>query len=421
MPFPASDMPHAARDISPLQKMNLLHQAYCRLYQLALRAALPVMPYREPKPLESLSAVVPLLAQHKIASVLLVADGGVYALGLCRPLEESLQAAGIACAVYQQRTPNPTIENVETARRAYLDAGAQAIVAVGGGSAMDCAKVVGARIVKPAQSVQKMRGLLHIMKKTPLTIAVPTTAGTGSETTLAAVITDEKTHHKYPINDFCLIPDYAVLDAGLTLGLPAHITATTGMDALTHAVEAYIGRSTTALTRAMAEEAVTLIHANLETAVTDGRNEAARANMLRASYCAGVAFTRSYVGYVHGVAHSLGGQYGIAHGLANAVILPVMLRRYGAACEAKLAALAKASGIADHAMSDAQAALAFILWIEALNRRFSIPTGFEQIREEDIPLMAQRAAKESNPLYPVPLLMDQRTLEAVYRSLMKGS
>ena len=398
--------------------MNQFAKIGCRAYQLTFRAALPILPYREPERLNSLSDAVSLLKKKNISSVLLVADGGVYALGLCRTLEENLASAGIACTVYQQCTPNPTIANVETARQAYLDAHAQAIIAVGGGSAMDCAKVAGARIAKPKQSVAQMRGLLRIMKKTPLMIAVPTTAGTGSETTLAAVITDEKTHHKYPINDFALIPDYAVLDASLTLGLPPHITATTGMDALTHAVEAYIGRSTTALTRAMAEDAVTLIAANLAAAVRNGKDGTARRNMLHASYCAGVAFTRSYVGYVHGIAHSLGGKYGIAHGLANAVILPVMLRRYGAACEKQLAALARKTGVADAALSDSQAALAFICWIEDMNRSFGLPTGFAQIREEDIPEMAARAAKESNPLYPVPLLMDQQELEAVYRQLM---
>ena len=170
----------------------------------------------------------------------------------------------------------------------------------------------------------------------------------------------------------------------------------------------------------MAEEAVTLIAQNLKTAVADGKNEAARKNMLRASFCAGVAFTRSYVGYVHGIAHSLGGQYGIAHGLANAVTLPVMLRRYGAACEKPLAALAKKAGLADACLSDSQASLAFILWIEEMNRSFGLPAHFEQIRREDIPQMAKRAAKESNPLYPVPLLMDQTELETIYLQLMKN-
>ena len=401
--------------------MHPIRRLGCRAYQLAFRVALPVLPYRQPKLLDTLEEIPPLLTDKGIHSILLVADGGVYDLGLTRTLEQSLDSAGIACAVYLQRTPNPTIDNVEAAREAYVTAGAQAIVAVGGGSAMDCAKVAGARIARPRKSVQRMRGLLHVLRRTPLLIAVPTTAGTGSETTLAAVITDAATRHKYPINDFALIPDVAVLDARLTLGLPPHITATTGLDALTHAVEAYIGRSTTRLTRAMAEEAVVLIHENLRTAYEDGRNEQARRSMLRAAYCAGIAFTRSYVGYVHGLAHALGGQYGIAHGLANAVILPRFLRVYGDACVPALARLSRKAGIASAEQTDAQAAEAFIRWIEAMNRDFGLPTGFAEIREEDIPTMASHADRECNPLYPVPRLMDRRELETMLHALKEDA
>lgn len=385
---------------------------------MGFRAALPILPYRNPELLDGVEAIVPVLQGKKVSSVLLVADSRVRAAGLTQALEASLEKNGIACAVYEQATSNPTIGNVETARKIYLGAKAQAIIAVGGGSAMDCAKITGARIAKPNQPVSKMEGILHIMRPTPLMIAVPTTAGTGSETTLAAIITDEATHHKYPINDFPLIPDYAVLEPKMTLGLPPFITATTGLDALTHAVEAYIGRSTNKLTRAMSEETVELISRYLRRAVENGLDEEARRGMLRAAYCAGVSFTRSYVGYVHGIAHSLGGQYGTAHGLANAVILPVFLRYYGVRCEAKLAKLARRAGIAAANTADAEAAEQFIRWIEQMNKDFGIPKGFEEIREQDIAVMARHADKESNPLYPVPVLMDAKELGEMYRSLM---
>ena len=218
--------------------MNKLYAFYCRAYQAVFRAALPILPYREPIQLDGLSSIVPLLAEKRIASVLLVTDASVRSLGLTSGLEAALKAAGVACAVYDKTVPNPTIANIEEGRALYLTAHAQAIIAVGGGSVMDCAKVIGARVAKPRQSVQRMRGLLRVLKRTPLLIAVPTTAGTGSETTLAAVITDPAARHKYPINDFALIPDYAVLDPELTRGLPPMLTATTGMDALTHAIEA---------------------------------------------------------------------------------------------------------------------------------------------------------------------------------------
>lgn len=398
--------------------MNPVYKLFCRTVQLAFRLALPLLPYREPEQLDGLSAIPPLLRGRGIDSVLLVTDRPLRALGITAPLEQALEQAGIRCAVYDGVVPNPTIQNVEEARQRYLDAGAKAILAFGGGSAMDCAKGVGARIARPRKPVRKMKGLLKVLRPTPLTIAVPTTAGTGSEATLAAVITDPQARHKYPINDFALIPDYAVLDPAITLGLPPALTATTGMDALTHAIEAYIGGSTTKLTRSMSEEAVRLIVTCLPKAYVDGGDLEARRGMLRASYCAGVAFTRSYVGYVHGVAHSLGGQYGVPHGLANAVILPYFLEEYGPACREKLGRLAKAAGLAAPSDSAGQAAQAFLTWIRQANRAMGIPDTIPQIRAEDIPQMARHAAQESNPLYPVPKLMDRAELETIYHKLM---
>ncbi len=236
---------------------------------------------------------------------------------------------------------------------------------------------------------------------------------------MAAVITDEETHHKYPINDFPLIPKYAVLDYKVTTSLPQHLTATTGMDALTHAVEAYIGRSTTRYTRKKAVRAVKLIGKNLKRAYDDGNDAKARMNMLKASYCAGVAFTQSYVGYVHGVAHSLGGQYGVPHGLANAVILPYVLEMYGEACYKKLAKLAVKANIIEDKKNDDETANAFIHWIKDMNQSMNIPDYIEGIEEKDIPKMAKHADKESNPLYPVPKLMNAKELEEVYYKVKK--
>ena len=399
--------------------MNLLQRIYCRTYQAGFRMALPVMPYREPTVFRTMDELAEALNDRKVSSVLLVVDGTVRQLGLHDDLERALVAARIDMTVYEQRTPNPTVDDVEAARSLYLQGHCNGIIAMGGGSAIDCAKVVGARVARPRKPVRKMKGILHVLRRTPPFAAIPTTAGTGSEATLAAVITDSRTHHKYPINDFALMPDYAVLDATLTMKLPPQLTATTGLDALTHAVEAYIGRSTTKLTRAKAEEAVTLIARHLRRAYDDGSDLDAREGMLRAAYCAGVAFTRSYVGYVHGVAHALGGQYGVAHGLANAVILPQMLERYGAACHKKLAQLARVAEIAPMDASDAEAAETFIGWIHELNEHFGLPATFPEIRRQDIWTMADRAAKESNPLYPVPVEMDRSELEDVFYALME--
>ena len=381
--------------------MRIIRKIYCRTFQTVFRAALPILPYRNPKIIPSVAGIADVCRRKGIRSVMIVTDGGIRALGLTDFLEKTLAEAEISFCVYDGTVANPTIQNVEEARELYLEHKAEAIIAFGGGSSMDCAKAAGARIVKPRQSIRRMKGLLKVHKRLPLLIAVPTTAGTGSETTLAAVITDSEKHHKYPINDFSLIPRYAVLDYHETTGLPKSITATTGMDALTHAVEAYIGNSTTKETRLMAEEAVHLIYQYLKAAYDNGQDKEARSGMQKAAYCAGVAFTKSYVGYIHAVAHSLGGQYGIPHGLANAVILPVVLRMYGPACEKKLARLAKNAGVVDRKMGEKEASACFIDWIQQMNDSMEIPRYFPEIQEEDIPTMAGYADKEGNPLYPV--------------------
>lgn len=393
---------------------------YCRVFQGVFRAALPFLPYRNPRIIPSVAGIGDVCKKKNVDSVMIVTDQGIRALGLTKFLEKSLEEREISYCIYDRTVANPTIWNVEEARELYLKEGAQAIIAFGGGSSMDCAKAAGARIVKPKQSIRQMKGLLKVHKKLPLLIAVPTTAGTGSETTLAAVITDSEKRHKYPINDFSLIPRYAVLDYHETTGLPRQITATTGMDALTHAVEAYIGGSTTKETRQMAEEAVHLVYQYLKAAYDDGGDKEARSGMLKAAYCAGVAFTKSYVGYVHAVAHSLGGQYGTPHGLANAVTLPVVLKIYGPACEKKLARLAKNAGVVDRTMKDQEAAHRFIEWIVQMNDSMEIPRHLPDIREEDIPVMARHADQEANPLYPVPVLMNRRELEEIYYKVKGG-
>ena len=329
-------------------------------------------------------------------------------------LEKHLADANIKCVIYDETCPNPTVNNVEAARSLYVKEGCEALIAFGGGSSIDCAKAVGARIAYPNKTVNQMKGLLKVLKKIPTLIVIPTTAGSGSEVTVTSVITDSEIKHKYTMNSFPLIPAYAVLDPEATFTLPPSLTSTTGMDALTHAVEAYIGGSTTAETRAYAKEAVKLIFENLETAYADGKNEVARRNMLRASYIAGIAFSKSYVGYVHAVAHTLGGQYNVAHGLANAVLLPIVLNEFGESVYEKLHQLAVASGISKENDNIAESAKKFIQKIQDMNAHMNIPTGFDNIVESDIPMMAKHADAEANPLYPVPRLMDAKELEKIY-------
>ena len=398
--------------------MNIFKKIYCRVFQTAFRLALPVLPYRKPQIVGSVRELPDVIRGNHCSCVLIVTDFSIRSLGLTKRLEHTLERSAIPFVIYDGTVANPTTINVAEALELYRDHACDAIIGFGGGSSMDCAKAVGACIARPKKTLAQMKGILKVRKKLPLLIAIPTTAGTGSETTLAAVITDAETRHKYAINDFPLIPRYAVLDPKVTLSLPPSITATTGMDALTHAVEAYIGRSTTYHTRRDALHAVQLIFENIDTVYTDGRNVNARRDMLHASFYAGCAFTKSYVGYVHAVAHSLGGEYNVPHGLANAIILPMILESYGKCIHKKLHKLAIAAGIADKKMSDAEAAERFISAIKDMKHRFDIPDTIPEIKREDIPRLARYADKEANPLYPVPVLMNASELELFYESLM---
>ena len=373
--------------------MNPLKKIYCRIFQNVFKFALPFLPYRNPEIISSLKAVPDVLKKKKCKNVLIITDAGIHKLGLTDRLEKVLTDSSIPYILYDKTVANPTTVNVAEALELYHENNCQAIIGFGGGSSMDCAKAVGARVAKPHQSLAKMKGILKVHKKLPLLIAVPTTAGTGSETTLAAVIVDAETRHKYAINDFPLIPRYAVLDPKVTLSLPPG-------------------------TRKNARDAVQLIFENLDTAYTDGSNKEARRNMLRASYFAGCAFTKSYVGYVHAVAHSLGGQYNVPHGLANAVLLPYVLEAYGKTIYKKLAALAVAAGVASKETPEDKAALNFIQAVKDMKARFGIGDTIPEIQEEDIPKLSHYADKEANPLYPVPVLMDAQELEKFYYMLI---
>ena len=399
----------------------VVKKCWYRICQKVLKLAMCFMDWSEPELLKGDGAVLKLpkfIKNKGINRVLVVTDKGLMGLHLLDPMFEELKKRNIDYCVYDDVKPNPTIPNIEACKDVYINNKCEAIIAFGGGSPMDCAKAAAARVVKPRQSVRKMRGYLKVNKKLPPFFAVPTTAGTGSETTLAAVVTDPETHEKNAICDPCLRPKYAVLDPSLTIGLPPHITSTTGMDALTHAVESYIGKSNVKSTIKYAEQATKLIYENLEKAYANGKDLKARENMLIGSFYAGAAFTRAFVGYVHAIAHNLGGLYNTPHGLANAVILPYVLEWYGKAAYKPLGKLADLIGITNENMTVEEKGKAFILEIRRMNKAMNIPEKFDFIKEEDIPTLVLRALKEGNPGYPVPKIMNAKECEEVIRSLM---
>ncbi len=399
-----------------------INELYCRAYQKVFKVATNFLDWTPPELLQGAGAIKKLPALVKsqgIKNVLIVTDKGLMSLNLLDSLFEGLKAEGIEYTVFDGVQPNPTIYNVEEALKLYKDNNCEGFIAFGGGSPMDCAKVTAARVARPDLEIPKMRGQLKILKKVPPFFAVPTTAGTGSETTLAAVISNPDTHEKNAINDPVLRPKFAVLDPELTIGLPPHITSTTGMDALTHAVEAFIGKSNTKSTEEAAIKATKLIFQNIEKVYENGKDIEARENMLVASFYAGVAFTRAYVGYVHAIAHNLGGMYGIPHGLANAIILPYVLEYFGESAYARLAILADVAGVSGDSQGEREKAKKFIEAIKELNRKMNIPNKIDGIKDEDIDLIAERALKEGNPLYPVPKIMNLEDCKAVIKKLQK--
>jgi len=399
-----------------------LYEFFCRAFQKITCLGAYLWPWEEPKLLRGPGCAGDLPALIKslgLKRVLLVTDAGLMKLGLPAPLIGGLEKAGVFCAVYDKTAANPSLSQIKDARRLYAEAKCEAVVAFGGGSPMDCAKMVCFLTAYPRMKPARARGVQPIrLRRPPLLFAVPTTAGTGSEITIAAVVSNPDTHAKYTVMSPLLRPKYAVLDPALTLGLPPAATAQTGMDALTHAVEAYISLGRTKKTDARALEAVRLVFDNLEKVYADGSDITARENMLYASYCAGEAFTRAYVGYVHGIAHAVGGLYDIPHGLACAVALPHVLEAYGAPAHARLADLYDAAGLPP-LEGIAEKAGAFIHTLRILNTSLGIPARFTCIKEADVPEIARRCLKESNPLYPVPRIWRREECEGVVREMAR--
>ena len=397
-----------------------INKAWYRTFQTGLNIGARVLPWHKPITKTGQGAIktIPGLLRESGVGKVMVVTGSHVVKSLGPKLFAVLDEAGIPYEVYSQVEANPSVETAMKIYEQYISAGCQGFIALGGGSPMDAAKAAAAKSVRPNKDFVDMAGLFKVMKKLPPFIAIPTTSGTGSETTVASVVVDGKTHHKYAIMDLCLIPKYAVLDADMVLGLPPRTTATTGMDALTHAVEAYISwTNKTKESVRCARAATKTIFEWLEKAYENGQNVEAREQMMQAAFDAGYAFTRTSVGNVHAIAHTLGGLYNTPHGLANAVILPIVLEDYGEAVYKPLAELAELTGVKTDG-SQEEKAKAFIAEIRAMNTRMGIPTGFDFIKEEDIPQMITWALQEANPTYPVPVVYTRERCEKVIRRII---
>lgn len=377
-----------------------------------------LMPDRSPVVLVGAGSAKELcaaIAHSGTSNCLIVTDQGLVDLGLVGRIVADLEAAGVTCAVYSGVEPDPTFTQVQEGLARLRDSGAQAVLAVGGGSPMDAAKII-ATMATNDKPIEKLFGWFRVRKPPMPLYAIPTTAGTGSEATIAAVVSDPTTHTKNFVVDPKLLPEMAALDSALMVGLPPKITAATGMDALTHAVESYISVTATPQTERYATIAVRLIFAHLEKAVRDGSDGTARSAMALASFYAGMAFSRTSVGYVHAIAHNLGARYGTPHGWANALVLPHVLDFSAQAAQARLAALGDMIGVAG--TTEREKANGFIDAVRKLQANVGIPPTLPELQRDDVPLLARRALAEAWANYPVPRYMRQAEAETLIAKLM---
>lgn len=398
-----------------------LKYMYYRIRQFCFSAFMYLAPLRDSKVISGAGSIykIPKLVKDEgLKKVLVVTTPGFIRRGSLERFFDSLASAGLSYAVFSEVQPDPTTECIEEAVALYQKEGCEGIVAIGGGSVIDCAKALGARIARPNKTIPQMAGLLKVRKRIPNIYAVPTTAGTGSEATAGAVITNASDHYKFTVLDLCLVPRYAILDAELTCGLPASITSVTGMDALTHAVEAYTNCFCSPKAKKYALDAVKLVYENLLMAYENGSNIEARENMLLASYYAGVAINSNFIGYVHAIAHGVGGLYGVTHGMANSIIMPYVLEAFGEISHKKLADLAILVGCGNKNASRSENAKAFIASIRELNVKMNIPDKVQELKEADFDTLAQRAVKEGNPTYPVPVIWEKEEFIEVLKSLL---
>jgi alcohol dehydrogenase len=361
-----------------------------------------------------------LIRLQGIRKPLVITDAVLMKMKLLKALFAEFDAIDMPCAVYDGVQPNPSIENIEEAYALYGKEGCDAVVGFGGGSVMDTAKVVAGRVVRPKLTADRLGGYFKVMlpipRRLPRIFAVPTTAGTGAETTSAAVVTDIKRNLKYTVNDFLIHPHFIVLDPELTLGLPPFFTAVTAMDALSHATEGYIGAAHCRFSDRYSEEAVKMIFENIDRVYKNGKDIGARSRMLTASYYAGIVLNRALTGYVHPFAHKIGGLYHLPHGRVIGAVLPLVFEYYGTAVHGRLARLADVIGVSGPGMDVPGKAAAFIGAVRGLNRKYGIGETIPELREEDFAEIAGSIHRECIP-YPVPKIMDNDDVFAILKRL----
>lgn len=392
-----------------------------RTYQTIIYIGMIITHLREPKVYQGegiSNEIYKILEEHNIHDTLLVVDNKLFEESFTADIIKALLDHNIKVAIFHNFAANPSTKNVLEGLSIYKENDCHSIIGLGGGSSIDIAKMIGACVTNNKKNLDDMKGLLKVVHKTPLLIAVPTTAGTGSECTAVAVITNDETHHKFTIEDPKLIPSVAILEPKLLVNLPSHFTSTTGMDALTHAIEAFINLFRTRKSNKNALEAIKLIYENLYESWSNPEDLIKRNNMQLAAYKAGVAFTNAYVGYAHALSHALSGQYNVPHGLANSLILPIVLKAYGNKIYERIAIIYDYIKMGPTDISKKEKTEKFINWIYEINHKMDIHFNFNEIiKDVDISSLVENAYHEAYPLYSCPKMFEREELASLYNQI----
>ncbi|EAQ2105871.1 L-threonine dehydrogenase [Salmonella enterica subsp. arizonae] len=367
---------------------------------------------------DSLKDAMSTMAEYGFRRTLIVTDAMLAKLGMAGDIQKALQERDIFSVIYDGTQPNPTTSNVAAGLKLLKENGCDSVISLGGGSPHDCAKGI-ALVAANGGDICDYEGVDRSAKPQLPMIAINTTAGTASEMTRFCIITDEERHIKMAIVDKHVTPLLSVNDSSLMVGMPKSLTAATGMDALTHAIEAYVSVAATPITDACALKAVTMIAENLIVAVEEGSNVQAREAMAYAQFLAGMAFNNASLGYVHAMAHQLGGFYNLPHGVCNAVLLPHVQVFNSQVAAARLRDCAAAMGVDVSGMSEAEGAQACVAAIRQLSQKVNIPAGLRElnVKEEDIPVLATNALKDACGLTnPIQATHDE--IVEIYRAAM---
>lgn len=380
--------------------MNIINRAYCRLFQGTFKIFVRFIKYPNPILKYNLEDAIKPLKEKGYNHPLLLVSNSVLKLDELKSFISLAKENGINAEAYVKTGKEPTIEEIENLANVYKEFNCDSIIACGGGSVLDAAKIMGGVLVSHKKAI-KLRGMQHVGKKLPFFVAVPTTAGTGSEITVSAVVTDEKNNDKFAVSDIHFIPDMVILDHNLLKTLPKEVIRNTGIDAYSHALEAYLSLMATKESDKYALDALKLMKDNLVEFYKDSKNEEARKNMHLASYYAGHAFTRVFVGYVHAISHAVGGYYHLPHGYLIAISLPYVLEAYGKKAYKKLSSLYDA--LFEGLKTKEEKAKYMIQYVKDLNKELGYPETLGTIIEANkIDELALHAVREANPSYPVP-------------------